>query len=595
MESFEGTVEGANDAIVLADATMRIGKQKVVERLSSKFFVLRLEDGRGVRIEGVERAEKEGRYLLKGAYGTLLDGPLAGLFRKRAPGDHVSVELQGFALAGGDRVRVLGEVIAHETATTPGDEGGLREAPARVPSVVRASRLIIEGNAPSIVTAEEKATSTPAVKNAAAHRAARSLRPLGTSTRIYALLGVVLTFGSIAAMSMPLEAWRNWLSPTFSLGLVFLAIAAVRRLRAVHHAPYVSIVQGPPITSPNPVWGYGLDVPLFVFGLGMLSTFPVLESRPSVVTVCACGAALVPLLHGLIVLWQERAFRRFGRLVLFAQSASADGRMGRIEGTVAPSTKLSREVTFVETSSTYYTTDKNGHSVERTTTTVTTRVATQGEAFTIVTSEGEVQVEPKGAQAVFAARAWQSGATPRYQESSMAKVVVVGRKHEGKVEAGGDESLFVWAGSRASLMRTWLVAYLRPLAFFALSAALAWLAFHLMPFAETWHVQGTTAPTASGMTTYDAYVIRYLYNDTPRCTVYLHGGGESLYGGFGMGQMACSGSVETSLQGEDADANDGDPALRFNISSSADGEVVWSTATRVLSIQVRPAARLLWH
>ena len=64
MESFEGTVEGAADNVVFADATMRIGKQKVVERASSKSFVLTLEDGREVRIEGVERAEKKGRYVL---------------------------------------------------------------------------------------------------------------------------------------------------------------------------------------------------------------------------------------------------------------------------------------------------------------------------------------------------------------------------------------------------------------------------------------------------------------------------------------------------------------------------------------------------
>lgn len=573
METFEGVVHGEARALVFADATMRIGKKKHVERVAKPSFALALEDGTVLQVEGVEAAEKEGRVVLRGPYGELLESPIVRLFQKRAPGDHIDVEVIGFALAVGERVRVVGEVVAHANATTPGDEGGMREAPLRVPSVVRASRLIIEGNAPWEAT--PKASAAPSQKaestveaTQSQPRAEPSLRPLQTSTRVFAVLGAALTLGSLAMALRPLEAWRNWLSPAFSLGLVCLAIALVRHLRGVHHAPIVSLVRGASLTS-NPVWGYAMDVPVFVIGFGLIATFPALESQPGVVAVFALAAALLVLAHAFIVLAQEHAFRRFGRLVLSAKPASAEGRMGSVAGTFTGK-PLSREVTFVETTHTYNTTDKDGHTVERETTKITTRVASHGERFDLKTTEGDVRIESKGAQVAFAERHWRTGRTARYVEGG-SEALVLGRKQEGAIEAGGDESLFIWVGSRASLMRCWLMAYLRPLGFIALAGAFAWVAFHVMPFADAWHFEGTSEGQACS-----GSLLRYAYNSETRCSVSLTCGGVSLYGGFGMGQMPCSmeGGV---LTGVDEDPTDGDAALRISVSRTEPGRILWST------------------
>jgi len=600
MDSFEGVVSGEPGAFAFADATLRVGKKSHVEKRAGSTFVLRLDNDTEVRIEGVESAEKRGRILLQGAYGTLLDASVAKLFAKRAPGDHVKVEIRGFALCEGDRVRVEGTVLETASALAAGDEGGMREAPKRVPSVVRAERLIIEGNTP------EPAEGKPHVSALTAHvtqpsprRKPPSLRPLGTSTRVYAALGLVLTLGSIALSFGELAVWRNWLSPAFAFGLIFLTMAIIRRLRGVNHAPYVSAVGGAQLSKPSAIWGYGVEFPVFVMGFAFFAFVPVFESRPSTVVTCTCAAALLPLIHGLILLAQERAFRRFGRLVLFAQPSAGEGRMARFEGSVREDEPgaLQREVSFVVKSETSTRTGKSGHSYGSTTSTIVDSVNTHGKAFVLKTPEGEHRVVPQGAQIAFASRHWKHGATTGYDErsSTHADMLVVGRIMDGAIEQGGDESMFLWVGSRMQLWRSWLVAWLRPLAYFAFATGLGWLAFHVMPFAEIWHVQGSAAPTASEMPTCDAYVIRYLYSDSPHCSVHLTCDGEALYGGYGMGQMTCSGSPESMLEAADDDASDGDPALRFSISQAGPGQVSWHTGSQSAHLYMGAAERTLWH
>lgn len=605
MDSFEGVVTGEPGTFTFVDATMRVGKKSHDEKRAGSTFRLLLADDSELRIEGVEEAEKHGRIILQGAYGTLLDAPMAKLFTKRAPGDHVKVQIIGFALCVGDRVRVEGTVLETASAVTAGDEGGMREAPKRVPSVVRAARLIIEGNAPELASRRAPSAASPSPETAPArHRAPASLRPLGTSTRVYALMGLVLTLGCLALMKLPFADWRNWLSPAFSLGLVFGTIALMRRLRGVHHGPYVSAVGGAPLSRPGAIWGYGMELPVFVFGFLFFAPVTVLESRPSTVASIGAAAALLPLIHGLIVFAQDRALRRFGRLVLFAQPSAGEGRMGRFEGSMEehPPGGVEREVVFVTKSQTSTRTGKDGQSYESTTTTVVDRVSTRGKAFALKTPEGDQRVVPQDAHIVFAKRKWESGAQPSYEEHADVgeSVLVVGRSVGGSIEHGGDESMFIWVGSRAQLWRSWAFAWLRPLGYFAISGALAWVAFHVMPFAETWHVAGTIEdPAAAIMTTTprtcDAYVLRYFYNGTPRCTVHLTCEGEALYGGYGLGQMDCSGSPESILEGADSDAEDGDPALRFSIAQAGPGEIIWYDAQRRMRIQVGAAEPTLWH
>ena len=614
MDSFEGVIAGEPGTFAFADATMRVGKKSHDEKCAGSSFRLLLEDDSELRIEGVDTAEKRGRIILQGAYGTLLDAPIAKLFTKRAPGDHVKVQILGFALCVGDRVRVEGTVLETASAVTAGDEGGMREAPKRVPSVVRAARLIIEGNAPEPAEkAAPAAVATTPFTHQAAPRPRPSLRPLGTSTRVYATLGLALTLGCIGFSFSAFTEWRNWLSPAFALGLTFLTMALIRRLRGVHHAPYVSAVGGAPLSRPNAIWGYGMEVPVFVFGFLFFAPVSVLESRPSSVGMVACAAALLPAIHAFIVLAQERAFRRFGSLVLFAAPDAGEGRMGRFEGSLREEEvagfhsgkepeALRREVVFIEKSETTTRTGKDGQSYDATTTSVVDRVGTRGKAFALQTPQGAQRVIPQGAHIAFALRHWENGAQPSYEEhaSSDDTVLVVGRSVGNTIEHGGDESMFIWVGSRMQLWRSWLIAWLRPLAYFALSAGLAWVAFHVLPFAETWHVEGTIEdPSAAMMTTTprscDAYELRYFQNGTQRCTVHLTCEGEALYGGYALGQMTCSGSPESILEGGDDDAGDGDPALRFSVSQAGPGAITWFDTQRRIRIHVSAAERALWH
>jgi hypothetical protein len=154
-----------------------------------------------IRIEGLASAERVGKIELRGTYGELLEHPISRIFSKTAPGDHVKASIRGFGLHGGDRVSVEGEVTDEVVASSPEDpgaEGGLREAPKRVPGVVRATRIAI-GKNPEATLDKASLSPSPGGATAASSRppAERAHKPMELSTAIYAGLGLPLVVGSL--------------------------------------------------------------------------------------------------------------------------------------------------------------------------------------------------------------------------------------------------------------------------------------------------------------------------------------------------------------------------------------------------------------
>jgi hypothetical protein len=602
MARWTGRVGGEPGTLVFADATLTVGKRKTVERAAPHgSFELRTEDGLVLRVEAIEHAQKAGKIELSGPYGRLLSHPIARLFAKSAPGDHVAASIRGFGIFGGDLVTVEGDVVEERVADGASD-GGMREAPTRVPAVVRATRIHL-GEAAGPAT--ESASEGPRAPAPEPQRPrARPHYPLETSTRVYASLGAPLFVGAlVTGWIAPLVPARAWLTLPFCVGLVLLLVAANRHLRTRHHASYVTEIGGRRITPREPTWGYLADRVLVPFCYLMWLPMTALEPSPSAATFFTAAPAVLVLVHAALLAANDRALRAFAAVVLRTPVADPRGaRMVAIEGKVVePGTALRRRVEHFRRSEVSYTTEKNGSTTEQHHLVWRDREHTSGQPFTLELASGaKVVVTPAGARVAFARRAWEATEGPsQYAELLQAgePVLVVGRFEERggelHVAARGEESLFVWAGSRPQLVRAWAVAHLQILAMLGLAAVPVLLGLYAFPFAARYRTRGVVTSSTRGDVPAGAScslsVLAYHYGDEPRCSATLDCGREHLFGGFGMGQTDCTipaSPFDTQVSGDDPLTTDGDPSLRFSL---AGGTALWSDGAGTISIALDPA------
>ena len=595
-----GRVEVEPGALVLADATLVVGASRTREQRASTSLTLRADDGRAVRVVDLERAARVGHVHLRGPYGELVAHPVARLFASSAPGDHVSAMIEGFAVAGGDRIAIEGEVI-EESLGEGAERAGLRTAPARVVTAIRATRIAIgedperrlsPGREPAArePAAREDGTSAPdAPPPAPAEPKKRVHIPFEGSTRVYAILGALLLGSSLLLGALaPLVPERAWLTPLSCAGAAFVVLAASRWLRVVHHASHASHAGiSKRRTTLGPLWGHGADWGLLAFYAFALFV-TALEVAPRYVLVVSSLLAALPMIHALVLAVHEAPFRAFAARVLsFASGDPRSGRMVLVEGRVASeAVAMRRRVDFYMRKELSHSTAKDGSERTHTSYVLSDRESTSAHAFTLESGALRIEVEPHGAAVAFANRTWE----PRVEGSAYTEVLapgapvcVVGRfeEREGtlRVRVGGDESLFVFAGSRAQLVRARLMAWLRPLAVAGIGLLPVLLGTSLVPFAARYRAWGvvdsSSSPSLPVGTECEARVLAYHYGVEPRCTLRLECGGETLYGGFGMGQTACNLQRDPrslSVFGYDDDDTDGDPAVRFDL---AGGSIEW--------------------
>ena len=580
-ERFSGTIVGERGRLVFADATLTVGKKKHVERHEGAGVLeLLLGDGRTLEVRGVARAAKRGKVELDGAYRELAEHPIAALFEAKAPGDHVKAQIRGFALVVGDVITVEGEVIEERVAARREDGQNLREAPRREAAVIEAKTIAL-----GTASIADDDPGPRARRSEPARPRDRVRRPLETSAYLSLAVGAPLVVGGLLlSFFAPLVPLRAWLTPIVGLGLALALVGGGRLVRGRGHASYVTIVGGRRLTPWEPIRGYGADFLLLVLGYASWCWLSALEPSPSAVTVCLAIVAVLPAIHVAALFLQERAFRRFAALALALPTRGDPGgsRMLLAEGRVeTEGTVVRRRVEFVPKTETSWSTDKNGHQHERTSTTIRDREHTSADAFTLVL-EGErrVEVRPSEAHVALSRRRWVPHASLAVYEETLVhrdRACVVARfetTEDGTLRAAarGDESLFLFGGSRAELVRAlWLARARLALGVLATLAPIA-LGLYAFPFGARFHATATVTSSSGVVPVGTECALRVLahhYGETPRCSVRLScDEGDAAYGGFGMGQMDCTfteDALDPSARGEDASAYDGDAAIAFSL------------------------------
>jgi hypothetical protein len=534
---------------------------------------------------GVVTAERAGKVELRGSYGELVAHPIARLFDAHAPGDHVRAEIRGFGLFAGDAVTVTGEVLEERVisdAEGAADEGGLRSAPRREPAVIGAERVALghgteerDAAAGSLTRASATEPSRPPPE--------RARRPLETSARVYLALGLAMFVPALLlSWVAPIVPARAWLTPLVGLGLALALMGLHRFERGRWHASYVTIVGGKRVTPAEPTVGHGVDPWLVGFGYASWAWLSAIEPSPSAVTVCLGATAVLALIHLGLVAYQEAPFRRFASLVLALplRRDAPEARMVLTEGRVASSgTVVRRRVEFIPKTETTYSTDKNGHTHESTSTVLRDREHTSAETLRVEgAGDAPIEVRVRGALVAMARRTWCPHASLAVYEETLSHgeaVCVAARleRTDGALVAAarGDESLFVFGGSRAELVRAFWLARLRLVLGGVLVGVPLVLGLYAFPFAARFHATGTVT-SSSGIVpvgeTCSVRLLAYHYGEEPRCSLRLACGGVDLYGGFEMGQMSCSfepSALEPTLSGSDDTAFDGDAAVAVSL------------------------------
>lgn len=582
MARVQGTVLADPGTLVFADATLTVGKKKHVERREGPGrFTLRLESGRTIEVRGVVTAERAGKVELRGTYGELVSHPIARLFDAHAPGDHVRAEIRGFGLFAGDVVTVTGEVLEERVVDEgeAGEGGGLRHAPRREPAVIGAERIVLGHGTDE----RAPAPSSPSAAEPVLPPAELARRPLETSARVYLALGLAMFVpGLVLSWVVPIVPARAWLTPLVGIGLALALVGLHRLERGRWHASYVTIVGGKRLTPVEPIVGYGIDAGLVSLGYASWAWLCAIEPSPSAVTVCLAATSVLAAIHLGLVAHQEAPFRRFASLVLALprQSDALEARMVLAEGRVASSgTVVRRRVEFVPKRETTYSTDKSGNTRESTSTVLRDREHTSAETIQVEGAGATpIEIRARGALVALAHRTWRPHASLAVYEETLSHgetVCVAARleRTEGVLVAAarGDESLFVFGGSRAELVKGLWLARGRLVLGASLVLAPIVLGLYAFPFAARFHTTGTVSSSSGAVPVGESCSVRvlaYHYGEEPRCSLRLACGGVDLYGGFGMGQMACSfepSPLEPTVSGSDSTAFDGDPAVSVSL------------------------------
>lgn len=576
--SLRGTVVGEPGRVVLADVTLTVGERPHrARRQDIESLSLRLEEGRTVEVLGVPQAAREGLVELEGTYGELASHPVARLFDARAPGDHVRARIHGFAVVVGDTVTVEAESVEERFVQDSSvSEGTLRSAPRREPAVVRARRIVLDSTVPR---AKEECDGARSERTRGLEERVR--RPLATSAGVAFALGLAFVVGGlVASWTLPIVSERAWLTPLVGVGLSLMLVGLHRFHRGRAHASFVSTVGGQQRDRNALLTGYRAD-PWIVFGSAFVATFAGVAVSPTVASVVLALPAAIALWHAGIVAYEEAPFRRFARLVLGLEAHGEPevGRMRLFEGRVVSERgALRRTVEFVREPRHRYRQNDSGGTGMHTYYVLAPRETLVAASFDIESGERTVRVVPQGALFAASRRRWIASASPAaYEETvSQGDVVCVGgrprREDRGlSLAAGGEESLFVFGGSRRDLVRALWVARARPVLVALLAVCPVAMGLHAAPFAARFRVSGTVTESSNAVPVGARCDVRWLaYHDgfAPRCSLRLSCDGRALYGGLGAGSMACAfapSPFEPTIEAEDASAEDGDPAVRVSL------------------------------
>ena len=278
-----------------------------------------------------------------------------------------------------------------------------------------------------------------------------------------------------------------------------------------------------------------------------------------------------------------------------------------VEGRVSSrGTVVRRRVEFIPRTELTYSTDKNGHTHESSSTVLRDREHTSAETLLVDGADEErIEVRVRGALVAMARRTWCPHASLAFYEETLSHgeaVCVAARleRTDGALVAAarGDESLFVFGGSRAELVRALWTARLRLALGGVLVAVPVVLGLFAFPFAARFHATGTVTSSSGVVPVGEACSVRvlaYHYGEEPRCSLRLACGDVHLYGGFGMGQMACSfepSAWEPTLSGRDDTAFDGDAAVSVSLPEAA---LSWSDeGGATVLVRLEHATPSLW-
>lgn len=608
-----GVVEGAARSLVFARLRMHAGESMETREIGGDSLAVRTDDGALVRVESLANAAHLGSVSLSDTYAAVRDHALVRPFASSAPGDHVRVRIEGFAISAGDRVAVDGVVVNESFSEA---DPSFRAAPSASVSTVRAARIAV-GDAPEALLdapspAQAGARNATRARETPSRESRSAWYPLHTSMIAYGVIGSLALFATLlAGWFGPLFAARHWLTTFACLGWAMTAIAISRALRGALHSSYVSRAGGGArITDKSAVWGYGADMPLMI-GLAICAPFSALVKSPHVHTIVLATAAIVSVVH-LIALWvQERPFRAFAARVLSVQPGDpSSANTVAIEGTARSSgAALKRYVRFFWQTHTTQGTDSNGEPYERESSTLFDRESTAviDPMFAVEVGGAAVHVEPAKARCAFTTRVWEtSDNEASYHEtlSNGDRVLVVGRfttdeRGERVARSTGEESLFLWGGTRSQL-RAALWSARGKLALLALCAAVPIaLGMYVHPYAARFRASATVTdsslPSVPIGTRCTLSLLAFDGDGRTHCKAVLECGAQRLYGGWRMGQTACSfarGVADPTVSGGDESRYDGDPALSFDLQQQrarwADDK---STAVIDLALE-HPAAAL---
>ncbi|MFO0563270.1 MAG: hypothetical protein U0269_34930 [Polyangiales bacterium] len=606
-----GVALGAPPRVLFARVQLAAGETHEKASVDCDAIDVRTDDGARVRIEGVRSATQLGEVRIEGTYGARANEPLAKLFARQAPGDHVAITIEGFAIMAGDRVAVDGTILDEALVENENAEG-FRGAPSALVRAVTASRIAVGADAEALLDEPPKSERAPE-RRREKPVAERVRVPLARSTAVYAVIGALLFVGSLlAGWVAPLVSARAWLTPSSAMGIALLLVALNRWLRAVHHGSYVSRAGGGArVTSKSAVWGYPADV-VFLIACAMTVPMTAIASSPHIATVFYGVLLVISLTHATLLAVQEAPFRRFASIVLGAPTDDPrSGRMVLVEGTVkTEGASLVRTVDFFWQTETTYSTDQDGNQRESQSSTLFDREHTAVRSSTIELESsglsGAILVEPARAHAAFSQREWKrTGEVSPYTESLSRgdPVCVVARfEDEGGAlvaRAGGEESLFMWAGTRSQLAAARLAAWGRIALIAAAGVVLVMVGTRVLPFAARYRARATvsasTTSAAPQGSRCELTVLAYRASLGGRCKLELVCNGTRIYGGWAMGETDCAlpeRATDTTAHGSDTSTSDGDPAIEFDLGART---LRWSDAHRQsATLALDGATSALW-
>jgi hypothetical protein len=329
-----GRVAGTGTGPIAARALLEVEGARHTRALGERITVV-TDDDREVIVELPARCPGVGFADLAGPWRTAGTDPRAALFDDVAPGDHVAVQLTGWAVAPGMTITVRGELV--DAAL---DGGDYRDAPTSHPRRVRARSLAIGSAAAQLAAAP---AATPAASPAAAPRSARVPgRALAIVCGALGGLAVLAWAGGREAMVL-----ANFRAEPAAYELAAGCALLIAAALALASTPGFERVQlGAEPGAASPTWSIGGAFVIFGALLATAGVYGWLTPTSLGAVAIAWGAAGCGLTLAVWLFARHAGARGFGRLIVRARPIALDDpAFGRFAGVVIEG-HLERSVTY---------------------------------------------------------------------------------------------------------------------------------------------------------------------------------------------------------------------------------------------------------